>query len=207
MSHEDDVLSGIKGRPARMSLRSSDVDRHDHAKRNALARRILAEFDDMPGLALSQKQAGRFLGIDEDACSWILAVLTREGRLRRNASMQYVRAETPCVIEGGCRGWPATRWTIESLSARVGDVVVKHKISATGVHPNFAASSLKEMFATGSSTLREFLGSLSPEKIFTGDEQFLLRVRDGETQVFEPLQTLLDDVEMPVPADRRALSS
>jgi hypothetical protein len=95
MAHEDDALSGIKGRPARMSLSPGDLDRHDHARRNALARRILAEFEDMPGLALSQQQAGRFLGIDQDACSRILKVLTREGRLRRNASMQYVRAETP----------------------------------------------------------------------------------------------------------------
>ena len=95
MSHHDDVLSGIKGRPARMTLSPDATTRQDHARRNALARRILAEFDDMPGLALSQKQAGRFLGIDEDACSRILKVLTREGRLRRNASMQYVRGETP----------------------------------------------------------------------------------------------------------------
>ena len=95
MSRQDDVLSGIKTKPLRMSLGPGLFHHRHHDQRNALARRILAEFDDMPGLALSQKQAGRFLGIDDDSCSRILNVLTREGRLRRNARMQYVRSDTP----------------------------------------------------------------------------------------------------------------
>ena len=95
MSRQDDVLSGIKGKPVRMSLTPGLISHRDHEQRKALARRILAEFHDMPGLALSQKQAGRFLGIDDDECLRILNVLTREGRLRRNARMQYVRSETP----------------------------------------------------------------------------------------------------------------
>lgn len=99
MPLDDDVLSGIKGRPVRMSLRAGlplgMIDRRDHARRAALVRRILSEFEDMPGMALSQQQAGRFLGIDDQACARILATLTREGYLRRNASLQYVRADWP----------------------------------------------------------------------------------------------------------------
>ena len=41
--------------------------------REAIVRRIVAEFHDMPGLVLSVKQASRFLGVDEAACARILA--------------------------------------------------------------------------------------------------------------------------------------
>ena len=89
-------LDDIKGRPVRMtSLPPGIVERRDHVRREALVRRILAEFDDMPGMALSQKQAGRFLGIDDTACARILAGLMRDGQLRRNASTLWVRAEHP----------------------------------------------------------------------------------------------------------------
>jgi hypothetical protein len=98
MSQDDDVLSGLKRKPVRMTLSGPPpkwpgVDRRDHARRAALVRRILAEFDDMPGMSLSLRQAGRFLGIDEIACSRILVALTRDGHLRRNSSLQYVRAD------------------------------------------------------------------------------------------------------------------
>ncbi|HYT65818.1 MAG TPA: hypothetical protein VEL51_05340 [Vicinamibacterales bacterium] len=105
MSIDDDVLFGIKPKPARMSLPAGLppglTDRRDHSRREALVRRILAEFDDMPGMALSLKQAGRFLGIDEKACARILAVLTRDGQLRRNANLQYVRSERPNRLARG----------------------------------------------------------------------------------------------------------
>jgi hypothetical protein len=92
---DDDILYGIKGKPARMSLPPAFVERRDHARRAALVRRILAEFHDMPGMALSVKQAGRFLGVDETACVRILAGLTSEGELRRNANRLYVCADRP----------------------------------------------------------------------------------------------------------------
>lgn len=95
MSLDDDVLYGIKARPARMSLPAGMVDRRDHVRRAALVRRIVAEFDDMPGMSLSLKQAGRFLGVDEKVCARILAGLTQDGQLRRNANLQYVRTDRP----------------------------------------------------------------------------------------------------------------
>ena len=89
-------LDDIKGRPVRISsLPPGFVERRNHARREALVRRILAEFDDMPGMALSQKQAGRFLGIDDTACARILAGLMRDGELRRNAQTLWVRADKP----------------------------------------------------------------------------------------------------------------
>ena len=100
MSVEKHVLSAVRAKPARMALPAGIPpgvlhDRRNHERRDALVRRILAEFDDMPGLSLSLQQAGRFLGVDEFACGRILAALTREGHLRRTASLQFVRTELP----------------------------------------------------------------------------------------------------------------
>lgn len=97
---EHDVLSAVRAKPARMALPAGIPvgvlrDRRNHERRDALVRRILAEFDDMPGMSLSLQQAGRFLGVDDKACGRILAALTREGHLRRKASLQYVRTELP----------------------------------------------------------------------------------------------------------------
>lgn len=85
-------LDDIRGKAIRMPLPEKFVERRNAARRDALVRRILAEFEDMPGMALSLKQAGRFLGVDDTACGRILAGLTRDGALRRNASSLYVRA-------------------------------------------------------------------------------------------------------------------
>lgn len=85
-------LDDIKGRPVRMPLPEGFVERRNVERRDALVRRILAEFEDMPGMALSLKQAGRFLGVDDKVCARILAGLMRDGALRRNASSLYVRA-------------------------------------------------------------------------------------------------------------------
>jgi hypothetical protein len=68
-------------------------ERRDLARREALVYRISAEFDDMPGLVLSMKQASRFLGVDADACARILASLTQAGVLRRSAGDSYSRRE------------------------------------------------------------------------------------------------------------------
>jgi hypothetical protein len=85
-------LDDIRGKAIRMPLPEGFVERRNAERREALVRRILAEFDDMPGMALSLKQAGRFLGVDDKVCARILGGLTREGALRRNASALYVRA-------------------------------------------------------------------------------------------------------------------
>ena len=88
-------LDDIKGRPIGMSLAlPAGRDRRDLARREAIVRRIIAEFHDMPGLVLSLKQASRFLGVDEAACGRILANLTEAGVLRRSATEYYSRRES-----------------------------------------------------------------------------------------------------------------
>jgi hypothetical protein len=83
-------LGDVKGRPVGMTLRN---ERRDLVRREAIVRRIVAEFQDMPGLVLSLKQASRFLGVDEGACARILSSLTEAGILRRSASEYYSKRE------------------------------------------------------------------------------------------------------------------
>ena len=97
-------LDDVKGRPLGMSLPPAgaarpvkpvtpvETERRDLASREAVVRRIVAEFQDMPGLVLSLKQASRFLGIDQAACARILTTLTQAGVLRRSASEYYSKA-------------------------------------------------------------------------------------------------------------------
>ncbi|HEX6464343.1 MAG TPA: hypothetical protein VFZ98_07820 [Vicinamibacterales bacterium] len=86
-------LVDIKGKPIRMQASRPFTERRDLPRREALVRRIVAEFDDMPGLSLTLGQASRFLGIDHSACARILDTLDREGTLRCTAQNLYVRAD------------------------------------------------------------------------------------------------------------------
>ena len=84
-------LDAVKGRSLGMSLPRGE--RRNLISREAVVRRIVAEFHDMPGLVLSVKQASRFLGVDEAACARILGSLSQEGVLRRSPSEYYSRRE------------------------------------------------------------------------------------------------------------------
>lgn len=122
-------------------------------------------------------------------------------RVSADQLSSYVERELPCVIEQGAKEWAAAAWTIETLNARIGDLATRCKVSRSHVHPDFRAPTMKEMFATEELTFRElfatFVGEAAARRLFTGDEQFLLRVRDGATAVHEPFRTLLDDVVIP----------
>ncbi len=115
----------------------------------------------------------------------------------------------PVVIEHAIDDWPAlARWSPEYLADRIGDVRIKYKVSANGAHPNFHAASLKEMFATETGTVRDLVAEVAGDsrgrKLFTGDEKFVLRRRDGTTTIDAELAPLLDDVRIPqwIPDDR-----
>ena len=86
-------LNDVKGRPLAMGLAPGGRERRDLVRREAIVRRITAEFRELPGLVLSLKQASRFLGVDEAACARILAELTRSGVLRRTDTQAYARRE------------------------------------------------------------------------------------------------------------------
>jgi hypothetical protein len=87
-------LAEIKGRPLSMHLPPPGVlERRDLPRREALVRRIVGEFDELPGLRLSLRQTMKLLGVDEAACLRILNQLTLAGHIRRDAGALYVRRE------------------------------------------------------------------------------------------------------------------
>jgi hypothetical protein len=123
-----------------------------------------------------------------------------------------IAAGTPAVVIAGARSWPATtRWTPAYLTARVGDAAIAWKHSATGVHPDFRAATMAEMFARGTGTLGELIAAITSgppderaRRLFTGDEQFVLRRRDGVTTIAPALAPLYADVVVPaaIPPDQ-----
>src|SRR5262249_8203710 len=121
----------------------------------------------------------------------------------------FERSDTPVILAGALVDWPAlARWSPDYLAALVGDVAIRFKRSPTGAHPDFHAATLAETFATGESTLREFLAAIAVdsrgERLFTGDEKFVLRRRDGVTTIDPELAALYAEVALPamIPADQ-----
>jgi hypothetical protein len=57
-----------------------------------LLRRVQKEYDEMPGLMLTEAQAKRLWGIDDVMCRAVLAALLERRFLRRTAVGAYVRA-------------------------------------------------------------------------------------------------------------------
>ena len=87
-------LADVRGRPIGMHMPPPGIlERRDVARREALVRRIVNEFEELPGLVLSLRQTMRLLGVDEAACLRILDALTRAGHIRRDSRHLYVRRE------------------------------------------------------------------------------------------------------------------
>ena len=60
---------------------------------DVVARRVLAEFNEMPGLALTVSQASRLFGIDQDVCRVILDTLVDMAYLRQTSAGMIIRGE------------------------------------------------------------------------------------------------------------------
>jgi hypothetical protein len=71
------------------------AERRDVARREALARRLAIEFDEMGGLRLSIPQAARLLCVAEPVAARILQDLVDQRILHCNPSNFYVRADRP----------------------------------------------------------------------------------------------------------------
>jgi hypothetical protein len=66
------------------------MDRRNADSRNALVRRVLVEFEEMPGMRLTQAQAQRLFGLRTDICARVLAALVEQAALRRDSNGAYV---------------------------------------------------------------------------------------------------------------------
>ncbi len=128
-----------------------------------------------------------------------------EGLSPRDFVERYEPADQPFVVAGGALDWLAVaRWSPDYLKKLIGQVALPHKLSASHQHPNFHAATLKETFARETSTVSELLDRMTTgpraersHVLFTGDERFLLRRRDGETTLDPELSPLYRDVELP----------
>jgi hypothetical protein len=113
--------------------------------------------------------------------------------------------DVPLVIRGALSGWPALeRWTPERLSARLGAVEINYTVSTNNAHPDFREATLARMFARGRAPFAEFLKLVTTgdeaeraRYLFTGDEQYLLRIRGGLRSVEPRLAPLLEDIAVP----------
>ncbi len=56
-----------------------------------LLHRIRCEYREMPGLCLTEAQAGRLWGLDNDTCTVVLTTLVEQRVLRQTAVSTYVR--------------------------------------------------------------------------------------------------------------------
>ena len=125
---------------------------------------------------------------------------------------RFEALDRPLVVRGGARDFPAfERWSPDYLRRSVGSVRVHHKLSVTNKHPDFDQPSLAVSFARDESTLAELFDAVTsgPEaerskRLFTGDERFLWRRRDGVTALDPELAPLWEDVKIPpiVPEER-----
>ena len=52
----------------------------------AVARRVLAEFEEMPGLTLTLRQAARLFGLDQHTCRVVLDTLVDSAYLRETSA-------------------------------------------------------------------------------------------------------------------------
>jgi hypothetical protein len=52
----------------------------------AVARRVLAEFQEMPGMRLTPRQAARLFGLSEEGCRAVLDVLVESAYLRHTGT-------------------------------------------------------------------------------------------------------------------------
>jgi DNA-binding IclR family transcriptional regulator len=74
------------------TLEHPTIARNDVRRSPAALVRILSEYREMPGLALTELQAARLLGLDPETCRTVLATLVERRVLRRTTSGAYVRA-------------------------------------------------------------------------------------------------------------------
>ena len=66
------------------SMRAEDLGR--------LVERVRGEFNEMPGMQLTEAQAARLWGLDSTACRGVVELLVRSAFLRRTPNGRIVRA-------------------------------------------------------------------------------------------------------------------
>ncbi|TPV97052.1 MAG: cupin-like domain-containing protein [Myxococcales bacterium FL481] len=118
---------------------------------------------------------------------------------------RFVRVGRPVVIRGMLERWPArASWAAERLRTRLGDVVLRGKVSTNHMHPNFLAPSMAQMFRTEERSVAAWLermlarDSQRARYLISGQEEPLVNVRRGQArQTSAKLAALVDDFALP----------
>jgi Cupin-like domain len=134
------------------------------------------------------------------------------GLTRERFQSDYVALDQPVIVAQALDEWPAlTRWSPEYVARVLGGQHYHFKSSTSDAHPDFRKTELKEMFAREALTFEEFFSRILTgpaadrcRLMFSGDEHFLYRVRDGVASLNPELGALWPDVVMPdlVPVER-----
>lgn len=144
-----------------------------------------------------------------------VSVLRVENLTPESFWREFVQARTPVVLcgTGTAEQFPSV-WDAPSIAHALGEQKYNFKRSTTNAHPNFSASTLGEMFGRESLTFHEFFDRIlaGPEEqrsryIFTGDEHFVGRMRDGNWSVNPALERLWDATIVPPFVPREQLYS
>jgi hypothetical protein len=76
-------------RGSRPIMRRAGRERRDHASRDQLVQRVVAEFREMPCLRLTAPQAQRLFGLRSDVSARIISQLVEDGVLRLDPDGRY----------------------------------------------------------------------------------------------------------------------
>lgn len=145
----------------------------------------------------------------------VIPVLRVENLTPESFWREFVYALTPVVLcnTGVAEQFPA-RWDAESVASALGEQTFHFKRSPTNAHPDFRAATLGETFGRESLTFRRFFDVIlrGPEAerarlIFTGDEHFVARMRDGNWSVNAALEPLWNATIVPPFVPREQLYS
>ena len=72
-----------------LSFSPSILDRRNQRSRDALVTRVVAEFEEMPCLRLTGRQAQRLFDLRADVCQRLLGALLRDGTLTCDSEQRY----------------------------------------------------------------------------------------------------------------------
>lgn len=116
----------------------------------------------------------------------------------------YVYTRTPVVLCNTRARDSLGSWDPEWVAALLEGREFQFKRSTTNAHPNFRATTVGEMFSRNKMTFRQFFEMMTQGSeaqrshyIFTGDEHYVARQRNGVWSVNPELQPLWEVVTVP----------
>jgi hypothetical protein len=93
MKPADDSRRRATAQLARRLLQISSMEGERAMNVATVARRVLAEFREMPGMALTPRQASKLFGLEQEVCRLVLDMLVDAAYLRETIAGQITLGE------------------------------------------------------------------------------------------------------------------